>query len=100
MTYNYEIHLVKIKSNEQDKILTYFFESKDYDIEKNADEGELTYINQMLDIAEKEILEGKTSSQNLVMDQIREKYGLCDYLDKQSKIDFWRNLVLYIFFGL
>jgi hypothetical protein len=68
--------LVKIKTSEEEKILTDFLKSKDYDFEKNPDDGELTYINQMLDIAEKEILEGKTSSHNMVMDQIREKYGL------------------------
>lgn len=68
--------LVKIKTSEEEKILTDFLESKDYDFEKKPDDGELTYINQMLDIAEKEILEWKTSSHNLVMDQIREKYRL------------------------
>lgn len=68
--------LVKIKSNEEEKILTDFLESRDFAFERTPDDGDLTYINQMLDIAEKEILEGKTSTHNMVMDQIREKYGL------------------------
>ena len=68
--------LVKIKTTEEEKTLTDFLESKDFDFEKTPDDAELTYINQMLDIAEKEILEGKTLSHNVVMDQLREKYGL------------------------
>ncbi|MCL6259172.1 hypothetical protein M3O96_08740 [Aquiflexum sp. TKW24L] len=68
--------LVKIKTEKEEKILTDFLESKEYEFQKTPDEAELTYINRMLDIAEKEILEGKTLSYNLVMDQVREKYGL------------------------